>query len=717
MTVAAASQNPDTEAERDAWSWAFFAPAAVGLLPAILLACSPVEKNEVYEWTQHRLAGGAFASAFVLAFLFGPWRRSRTTTWCGAVSLLALGLVVWRDRPVGFQPEFIAAGGLVAVGYWFCGRRDAPSLPGALALALGSTLCIWSVSALWWWSSFWRALHPWPNSAIFLGTTAVLVGLLTELSRGPRPAGAAWSNRAIDVIVLVALGAALLRTNNFDPRLLDHWSVYTGPADMVREGGSLLGDVPSQYGFLNILLLAAWPADDRFTALFWLHNTLVWISGAIVYCSLKAWLARWWWQLFAGLIVVCSVAFLSGDASMLSGPQRFPSGAAMRFIWVYVLVGFLMWQCAGSSDWSRGRVLWTGSVLWLLGVLWSLESALYVTAAWFPAASLLALPGGVVPRRPFARLLALGQGILHTLALAGGLLACALLVVTGYYRLILERWPDFPAFWEYATTFSGGFFSLPMDPQGGVWALLMLHCALIGAVVSFEPDRDRRSLALVWAAWGALWSVSTYYVARSHSNVIPSLGPVLLLVTSALVHAWLRSERRSLVTPWIWLVVPTVVGGMVWLVLPNREAWQRQIRDYAVEPHVGRLLAPTTPELGELIGQCRQRQPGPYSVIGRIVVEVVAAESLDGHPDWLPLRSVSLWMPLSPERRSHYLDGYLRRRGAGWLLFPLEANQQDFAWLFDYLKSRCNIQTTLNHGNWRALYLVPKEGTGSPDRS
>ena len=43
-----------------------------------------------------------------------------------------------------------------------------------------------------------------------------------------------------------------------------HWQLYVGPVEMLGQGGYLLWDIPSQYGFLSILssylipLTSAW---------------------------------------------------------------------------------------------------------------------------------------------------------------------------------------------------------------------------------------------------------------------------------------------------------------------------------------------------------------------------------------------------------------------------------------------------------------------------
>ena len=692
---------------------AFFAPGLLGLVPAIVFAGVASDKSEAYEWAQHRLAGLGFATAFFLVFLVGRWRRNRFTTLAGAATLAALLLVIARERPASFHPLFLVAGIMVATGYWFSRRGEPGGRMEAGAVGLGAALSTWVAASLWWWEPIQVPFATWPAIVLFLGATAAMVGLLCALTRAPGSVHRGRFNYLLDGLVLTGLAAALLRTNAMDwARFPHHWSVYTAPADMVREGGWLLANVPSQYGFLTTLLLAVLPTDDRFTALYLVSTVVSWISGVIVYFALKTWLARWWWQLLAGLVTICCVAFLSGEASVLSGPLPYPSAGAMRFIWVFALLAFLLWLHgrAGPADFSRRHAPWIGGGLWLLGVLWSMESAAYVTAAWLPAATLLALPPAVTGLSRRARLRAFGAASARALVIPGVLLGLTLAGLTLCYRVGLGRSPDFSAYWEYATAFSAGFGALPIDPQGAVWVLLLVHTALLATLLDLETDAQRPSLVLIWAAWGAFWPITTYFVARSHSNNVVNLTPVMLLVVALLGHVWLRGDRRGLAAPWLWWVVSSLVGGMLWLVLANGPGLQHQLAEYGVEPRVARLLMPPRLSQVELLRACQELRPGSYSIIGENADAVDKIEMAWPHVDWLPLHSMPLFNPLPPARREFYLDAYPRGHGPGWLLFPDAAGTPTVDWLFTYIDARYTVELNLENKGWHARYYVPRAG-------
>jgi hypothetical protein len=695
-------------------SW--LAPAALGLLPAVLLAFSSVEKNEAYDWMQHRLVGVGFGVAFVTVLLLGPWRRNGLTLVAGAVAAIAMAALGWRAGLADFHPLFAVAALLVAGGYWLS-RRPAPAAWLETAVvALGAMVSFWAVSRLSWWQPLAVTLQSWPNRLLFLGVTAGLAWVLRTLVAAPSAAAPGRLTRLIDVGVLAVLAAAVLRTNTIAGNFLfpHHWGVYVAAADMVRDGGTLLGNVPSQYGFLNTLLLAVLPTDDRHTALYWLNIVLVWTSGAIIYFTLRTWLARWWWQLGSGLIMLCCVAFLCGDAPALTGPLPCPSIAAVRFIWVHLLLGWLVWwhRRAATHPGTIRAALWTGSALWLGGVLWSLESAAYVTATWFPAAAVLAMRPAVEPRARLARILDLLAGIGRALVIPGLLLAVALAALVAYYRLALGQLPVWSRYGEYAAAFSGGFFALPIEPGGGVWALLLLHVAFLGTLTGMEIDRRRASLALLWAAWGAFWIVSTYYISRSHLNNITNISPVLLLAVGAMVHAWGTGERRGPAGLWIWLAVPAFTGALVWLVLTNADTLKHQWETYAVEPRAGRLLPPAPAALTELLELCQQRQPGPCAVVDRSSYYFASGPAPTA---WLPLDSVSLYIPLPAEQRIAYLEANFPAR-SGWLVFPAAADTEYNAWLFSYLQTTYSFDLTLEHGDWRAWFLIPHDKSRPPGR-
>lgn len=698
----AMSKQPQIRSNR----WVVLAPIA-GLLPVLVLGLWLGAKGEGHDWAQQIAAGLVFGGVFAIAWLSG-WRPCGLTLAVSVGTLMMLCVVIASQGLPGFDASFAVVGMMMGTGYWFGRRGESTAIVEAVCVSIAGALGVWAMARLSWWEPLGMRLVGWERRWWLFGLTGIVVACLVAEQRSERTGRGGRRYLLLDAVMLCLLAVAVMRTTGMADNIVaaHHWSVLTGPAEMVREGRALLGQVPSQYGFLSILVLAAIPAENCYAALYGLQVIALWLSGAILYVVWRQWLAVWWWQIVAGLIVVCGVAFISGDTSILGGPMGYPSVGAVRFIWIYFLLGWLFWwQFKASPQTSLRHALWTGNAIWLGGVLWSVESAIYVTAAWLPAASVLAMRNEPGPEG-CERWRALLQGISVVLSQVTLLLAVAIAAIWIAYRLIYQRSPDWPAFWEYAVSFttSSGTLALPIDSQGPGWAMLLVHIALLAAVVAAE---SRRLLALIWAAWGALWAVGTYYTARSHPNAVANLAPVVLLIIGLLAHAAKDTAARAPMRPWSWLAMAVWLGAMLWLVATNPAMLRRQVADYQIKPRVDRLL-PAQQEATQLLVECLAAQSAPYSVIGINNFATTRIELTTAHANWLPLRSLGSLRPLRTERWSHYLDIYHDRAMAGWLLAPVYVDRYDLRWLFDYIHARYRATDYRRNAGWQAWFFEPK---------
>ena len=55
---------------------------------------------------------------------------------------------------------------------------------------------------------------------------------------------------------------------------MHHWQTYVGPVELMLQGGYLLWDTPSQYGFLNTIFIYLMPFDDPWMKLYYLNSLL-----------------------------------------------------------------------------------------------------------------------------------------------------------------------------------------------------------------------------------------------------------------------------------------------------------------------------------------------------------------------------------------------------------------------------------------------------------
>ena len=106
------------------------------MLPALLLGFLPGEKNELYDWAQHLVAGLVFGIIFVLTFLGGDWRRHWVIPFTGVAAGTIIAAVIWRQGLPNFQGIFALAGSMVGGGNCFRHGWQRTQLVGVIATLL-----------------------------------------------------------------------------------------------------------------------------------------------------------------------------------------------------------------------------------------------------------------------------------------------------------------------------------------------------------------------------------------------------------------------------------------------------------------------------------------------------------------------------------------------------------------------------------------------------
>jgi len=142
-----------------------------------------------------------------------------------------------------------------------------------------------------------------------------------------------------------------------DSTSIHHWSFYVGPAELVRQGGWLLCDVPSQYGFLNIIIAARLPFASAWTSFYVLDAVCVFVSAALVFFTLRSLRLGRFTGVFAFFVTLAVVYLIPGDYAHLNGPTYFPSVGAFRFLWVELLVAVMLIAYAKRRDEQRSVIV------------------------------------------------------------------------------------------------------------------------------------------------------------------------------------------------------------------------------------------------------------------------------------------------------------------------------------------------------------------------
>lgn len=356
------------------------------------------------------------------------------------------------------------------------------------------------------------------------------------------------------LFAVYVLCVAHFRTDSLlTPFTIHHWRAQIEPAISIRAGGWLLWDVPSQYGYFQTLLLALLPWKSAWHSFYMLNGTLLTLCSYLIFNVLYRRYPTYGGFVFSLTLAVASSIVMIPGAFDVRG---LPSSGALRFVWTYMLAGYVFWlsqrHIATPVALPRHTCLW-GNLLWLIGALWSPESAACSTVIWLPALVLLAAAeacgGGQADIPAIARQVLLR--LAHFLALVFGAGA----VIALYYLIGLGHLPDVRMFMAFpraiANSSTGRIPGLTWSLVTSISSLNILPCwmfvyfllaATCKTYLASAPVTARNLVhaAVLYAATAGLWAASSYYVPDSRDFKLLAMLPVLVYL-SAIILALMPS--------------------------------------------------------------------------------------------------------------------------------------------------------------------------------
>ncbi len=441
----------------------------------------------------------------------------------GIVALLMLELAIYaalNASPTQVIP-ILAAAGSVSLLMW---RERSGELGGtATLLAMISGTAAWIASGtLVYWQSATSWILASPITVVVVIATVLIGGLMLKRWAFSEDEG---TIRIVDFVPLLVLVAFSFRT--FPMVEFYHWGFFIGPIEQLRQGGTLLWDTPSQYGFLSILIPSILPGSAWQS--FWFFQSFVYAAVAcLMYVSIRRLAAGWYGGVAAFLITLTTLFFRPRTEALILPAQMTPAAGPFRFMWCFVMLAFLVrWQTREDSGRGGSRFALVGTIIWGLALLWSAETAIYVTAMWFPALLIHTIQAASRDRlsavHTAARVLRAAAYPLTATLIVGS-------VVLAGYRVAGLPGPDIFGHFEYVLLYSsGGFGALPIDPTGTVWYLVLAFLMVVSIIVLHARDSLTDSRLVVWAAVaGGTWALASYFTGRSHPVNLIALIPLLL---------------------------------------------------------------------------------------------------------------------------------------------------------------------------------------------
>lgn len=343
----------------------------------------------------------------------------------------------------------------------------------------------------------------------------------------------------------LSVGVCIVLAFRYDSLFLGsselHWAYYVGPAETVRNGGALLWDTPSQYGFLNILPVSVLPISSIWQSFYVTQSIFLVVSSLLVVRTI---IALHETNVLTGLGVLLSlIAFFFSDPALI-GPQLYPSSSAMRFFPCYLLLALVIKPFRIS--WLGKTVEITPRFAWIISLFWSVETAFYCTCA---CVSLLLAQGRTIDladdRKSYwlcARLFVIW--LIFAVAAFFG--------ISALYLVIYGHIPDWTMYWMHVIGYGAGYgaSNIPLRLGGALFFLILLFVSsLIALTGSYRVKTESVVSTRIATCAGLLWGVSSYYVGRPVFNNVLALAPILVLCSLTIIYSGLRSPLRPFLSP------------------------------------------------------------------------------------------------------------------------------------------------------------------------
>jgi len=457
---------------------------------------------------------------------------------------------------------------------------------------------------------------------------------------------------------------------------IQHWGAWVGSAELVRQGGWLLWDVPSMYGFLSILPLVVLPTRTPWQSLYLLQALSFFLVATGVFLILRTLRPGWlnWCLALATAVTVPMFSPTFTASAPVGSTFVFPNAGAYRYIWCFVLVMVLMWAFMTSERSRCYRELMIGGCLiWVVGVLWSAESAVFCSGVWLPAYTAMAF-------RQSRRYVHPWRIAVRWLVVPLALLAVSIGIVSAIYVVALGHPPDWSSYVDYVFGLGTQIFVVVNDPTGPALVLLLAFWVLATATwyAGTRRGKPTASFSLFAGLLGGIWATGVYGYTRASYELHPITYVAIAIMLVAMadhcrIGAWVVLVRTATV-PLLTLLLVSPLAAIVAspLAVESAVAALRTsaANGFAVEP----LIPDADPSLQALMSEAGIDADDPISFQGSWLGNLMqpwrpAAERIISTRDWLPGHPYVSLRYLPEGRGPTYMRRFIdRTQRGGWLI-------------------------------------------------
>lgn len=454
--------------------------------------------------------------------------------------------------------------------------------------------------------------------------------------------GSRGSNSSVITYLLVALGLCLFlflsfRSDTlFIPGSEYHWEYFTGPIRTIRNGGWLLFDAPSQYGFLNILLASAIPLTSSWQSLYVLQGIILFIVSTTTLLILVSLCNESWVKKIIIFLLVAG-SFFFADPHWI-GPLPFPSSSVTRFLCCYLLIFATLVPLTGIKK----KIIIC--ITWCVGVLWSAESAFYCTSIYFYIIVADTLSSSQMGEKKCV--------IRDYFVISLSVFSTTTFFISAIYFIKIGRFPNFISYFDYAIGYASGYGYVPF-PINGPGNLLLLIFLGVGVMLIESIKQMKKSVAITFAAIaGCIWAVASYYLGRPVPQNITALFPLLTFCSLLSISLAARSDLRSGINPLFAASAPLYFLVLATFYSPSW--WQHLDNIKSLSSNISQHLPKSSTKLELELN--RINPTGNIPIVNfsdsAATMYFPAIELLNSEKSWLPTPLQLLMPPITEEKQS-----------------------------------------------------------------
>lgn len=373
---------------------------------------------------------------------------------------------------------------------------------------------------------------------------------------------------AICVIFLTFTAGIGLNTNSINQ--WHHWGAYIGPAQLLQLGVIPFNDVPLQYGLGPSLLVTFGCQSDCWSSFYWISGLFtVAMVYLLAYIALKLNHPKTFLrELFILVVVVISCLIWTALPMKLESVLATPSTTGLRFLPGVAMTALLIhtlfqYRPKGSVlDLNYSPFGWRylpHNFLWLLSIGYSPEAGIQTSVLWFGYWILISGQNS--------------QGFL--MAVLTSCWQLSLILVAGVVTLcswFLMVWGEWPSFMGYMTYLIYPPGPLPVNPNGGIWFVVMVLIIFVVWVKERSLQLQKHpEIASLWLVFLLCYANFTYFIGRSADNNILNLLPYFSVLLIGLQSQLCQGISKIIAS----ILITAIVS---WLPLMGWDNYHRAIK-------------------------------------------------------------------------------------------------------------------------------------------